>query len=151
MHWCFFFSFFHMKRKECFSQQDNILSTRLAVFWYKSPFFQVSIFLPFNMFICRKKEAADAVEEKGSYQRTRLLKNSARMWIQFSLHHLQRVWGLVLYGRPSTESHHINCHHDICSQRKENRKEVEERKRHRWVIGCLGTHKTHSEVSLPVM
>lgn len=71
----FFLSLFTWKEK-CFQQQNNILSTRLAIFRFKVCF-HISIFLPFDMFSCRKKEAAGAVEEKGSYQRTQLLKNSA--------------------------------------------------------------------------
>jgi len=65
------------KKRECFQQQDNILSTRLAVFWFKSCY-HVSIF--FFRLICLfvEKRSCRCNPRKRIYQRIWFLRTVPR-------------------------------------------------------------------------
>lgn len=135
--------------KEKSVSSSRILSTRLAIFWFKSCF-HFSIFLPFDMFICRKRSCRCNSRKKGSIKGFSSKEQcqgkrgnygfDSRFFVFREVEVLCFVEGLVLGVITSTAT-------VISAVREsnENRKEVEERKRHRWVIGCVHVgHRRHS-------
>lgn len=119
MHW-FFFSFFLFS-----PEKKSVSNSRITSFLQGWPFSDLRFAFTFPFFfhlIClvvEKKKLQVQSKKRDLIKGLSSLRTAPwkerELWFWFSLHRLQRVWGLVLCGRPC---HLINCHLDICSKRK---------------------------------